>query len=216
MSHGRAAILLRFDHHPSPHDKDEEIFIGRGSSTAPHVFATRAYLSYSPRVKLHFAKDAHKFSAAHMTLFPDGTKERLHGHNYQVEVTVEVASAEGDAFIAFSELKQTIREVCDQLDERVLLPSRSPRLTVVQQDADEIEIVACDRRYVFPADEVVLLDMDNVVTETLATHVARQLAMRWKPLFDQKRMKSVEVTIRETLGQGASVRLAPAGAKGLE
>lgn len=164
-------------------------------------------------MKLHFAKDAHKFSAAHMTLFPDGTKERLHGHNYQVETVVEVTSAEGDAFLSFAELKQTIRAVCETLDERVLLPTRSKWLTVVQQDADEIEIVACDRRYVFPADEVVLLDMDNVVTETLAGHVARQLCVQWKGLFDEGRMLWVEVTVRETLGQGASVRLAPAAKK---
>jgi hypothetical protein len=29
------------------------------------------------------AREQYKFSCAHMTVFPDGTKERLHGHNYQ-------------------------------------------------------------------------------------------------------------------------------------
>lgn len=29
--------------------------------------------------RIYVGKDAHKFSAAHMTVFPDGKKERLHG-----------------------------------------------------------------------------------------------------------------------------------------
>ena len=33
-----------------------------------------------------------KFSAAQMTVYPNGTKEPLHGHNYQVEVVVEPQS----------------------------------------------------------------------------------------------------------------------------
>ena len=34
-------------------------------------------------------KEYFKFSAAHFLIFPDGTAERLHGHNYRVEVTVQ-------------------------------------------------------------------------------------------------------------------------------
>ena len=167
-------------------------------------------MSTSPRseLRLHFAKDAHKFSAAHMTLFPDGSKERLHGHNYQVETTVEVAGSEGEAFLSFAELKQGIRGVCEELDERVLLPRRGRGLRIVRHDAEELEIVACGKRYVFPSDEVVLLDYDNVVTETLAEHVAARLATVWAVLAQRGLVRSIEVTVRETLGQGASVKRA--------
>ena len=34
-------------------------------------------------------KDYLKFSAAHFLIFPDGSAERLHGHNYKVYVTIE-------------------------------------------------------------------------------------------------------------------------------
>lgn len=155
-------------------------------------------------VRLHFSKDAHKFSAAHMTLFPDGTKERLHGHNYQVETVVEIAGSEGSAFLSFADLKQTIRGVCEALDERILIPRRSPFLTATSH-ADELEVRAAGKRYVFPADEVVFIDADNVVTETLAAEVARRLAAAWQPLVDKQLIFSLEVTVRETLGQGASV-----------
>ena len=42
------------------------------------------------RWKIHIRKDNLKFSAAHMTVFPDGSKEGLHGHNYEVELAVEL------------------------------------------------------------------------------------------------------------------------------
>ena len=33
-------------------------------------------------------KEYFKFSCAHFLIFPDGTKERLHGHNYRVRVEI--------------------------------------------------------------------------------------------------------------------------------
>jgi hypothetical protein len=39
--------------------------------------------------RIYIRKEALKFSAAHMTVFPDGTKERLHGHNYRTEVILD-------------------------------------------------------------------------------------------------------------------------------
>jgi len=44
--------------------------------------------------RILIARAEHKFSCAHMTVFPDGTKERLHGHNYTIAVAIEVAGIE--------------------------------------------------------------------------------------------------------------------------
>ena len=40
--------------------------------------------------RIVIAREQYKFSCAHMTVFPDGTKERLHGHNYTIAVALEV------------------------------------------------------------------------------------------------------------------------------
>ena len=45
------------------------------------------------RHRIFVGKDVHKFSAAHMTVFRDGTKERLHGHDYRTEVAIEFRGA---------------------------------------------------------------------------------------------------------------------------
>ena len=36
-------------------------------------------------------KEYFKFSAAHFLIFPDGTAERLHGHNYRVFAEIDAA-----------------------------------------------------------------------------------------------------------------------------
>ena len=37
---------------------------------------------------LHIDKQAHKFSAAHFTIFSETDRERLHGHNYGVSARI--------------------------------------------------------------------------------------------------------------------------------
>ena len=41
------------------------------------------------RWAIHLHKENFKFSAAHFLIFPDGSAERLHGHNYRVFVEIE-------------------------------------------------------------------------------------------------------------------------------
>ena len=43
---------------------------------------------------LHIDKQAHKFSAAHFTIFSETDRERLHGHNYGV--SARIVAAMGD------------------------------------------------------------------------------------------------------------------------
>ena len=51
-----------------------------------------------PRHRIFVGKDVHKFSSAHMTVFPDGSKERLHGHNFMVDESVWSGRAPGKPF----------------------------------------------------------------------------------------------------------------------
>jgi 6-pyruvoyltetrahydropterin/6-carboxytetrahydropterin synthase len=61
------------------------------------------------------------FSAAHCLRHYDGPCSRLHGHNYQVEVSVSRDSLDKhDMVIDFSQLKQLCDEVIDPLDHQML------------------------------------------------------------------------------------------------
>lgn len=130
----------------------------------------------TPRFTLRLAKGDFKFSAAHFTLFSATEAEPLHGHNYRV--LVEVGGDELDALGLLIEtgiLKRRIRELLVGLDDRVLLPERSPLLALTVQDG-AVDCRYADRAYRFPEREVVLLPLVNVTMELLARLVWRRLA----------------------------------------
>ena len=55
---------------------------------------------HAGRFTVRLAKQDFKFSAAHFTLFPDGTAELLHGHNFQVAVAVAETSGQSCRYTA--------------------------------------------------------------------------------------------------------------------
>jgi len=151
----------------------------------------------SPRFTLRLAKGDFKFSSAHFTLFGPTEAEPLHGHNYRV--LVEVGGDELDELGLLIEtgiLKRRIRELLTGLDDRVLLPERSPLLEV----ATDERVVDCrfaDRSYRFPRQEVVMLPLVNVTMELLARLLWRQLAEDLGP----STASHLAVEIEETDGQ---------------
>jgi 6-pyruvoyltetrahydropterin/6-carboxytetrahydropterin synthase len=156
--------------------------------------------------RIRIARAEHKFSCAHMTVFADGTKERLHGHNYTVAVALEVERVDLAAMIPFAPIKAMIGEVCAAWKERVLLAARNPWFEVVR-DADELEFRLCGERYVMPRGDALLLPIDNVSVEALAAHVAAVLRERIAALALPQAI-ALEVSIEESPGQGSSCALA--------
>lgn len=106
------------------------------------------------------------FSAAHAGLH-DGTYEPLHGHTFTVTVRV---TGELDAYgmiIDFAAVKHTMRDLVRPLRRRVLLADRpaAGELRVIDR---ELHVTAPAKRYVFPADDTVLLPVPNTTTEAIA------------------------------------------------
>ena len=63
-----------------------------------------------------------KFSAAHFLIFPDGSAERLHGHNYRVYVEVEGPLCPHGLVLDFIKVKPIVQSIVDGLDEHWLIP----------------------------------------------------------------------------------------------
>jgi 6-pyruvoyltetrahydropterin/6-carboxytetrahydropterin synthase len=155
--------------------------------------------------RIRIARAEYKFSCAHMTVFADGTKERLHGHNYTVAVALDVDRVDLPAMIPFAPLKAALGELCAAWKEHVLLAERNPFFRCVRDDG-ELEFTLCGERYVLPRRDVLLLPIDNISVEALAAHVAALLRDKLAGLTTHAR--SLEVTIEESPGQGASCTLA--------
>ncbi len=155
--------------------------------------------------RIQIRKEALKFSAAHMTVFSDGTKENLHGHNYRTVVKLEFDRFSIEEMLPFSVIKTAMRVVCSEWDEKVLLAERCPFAKILSKSDQEIETVICGKRYVFPADEVVLLPVDTVTTESLAKLFCERIAGALPgSALAKAGVRSVETQIEEMLGQGAS------------
>jgi 6-pyruvoyltetrahydropterin/6-carboxytetrahydropterin synthase len=157
---------------------------------------------YGRRVKhrITIAREQYKFSCAHMTVFADGTKERLHGHNYTIAVAIDVDRVDLQAMIPFAPIKAALAELCAAWKEHVLVATKNPFLVLVRDEA-EIEFTLCGDRYVMPRQDALLLPIDNISVEALAAHIASLLAER---LGGPAHALSLEVTVEESPGQGAS------------
>ena len=152
------------------------------------------------QVSLRLAKEDFAFAAAHFTLFPDRSAERLHGHNYRVRVELFGAELDADGLlVAVGPVKAEIRAICAALDERILIPEKSPRLELRREGAS-LGVALGERAYRFPADEVALLPLPNVTIEALARHVFEALA----PALARTPVRRLRVEIEETAGQSAA------------
>ena len=147
-------------------------------------------------------KDYLKFSAAHFLIFPDGTAERLHGHNYKVYVDLHTELDKHGLVVNFKEIKPLVRTLCDELDEHLLIPGRHPVLAVGEPGADgNVEIRYRERRYSVPREEVIVLPIGNTSAENLAAWFGRTLRDRMRAKWPHLRGMRLDVGIEETPGQ---------------
>ena len=141
-----------------------------------------------------------KFASAHFVLGNTGC-ERLHGHNYLVEVQVFGEQDEDkNLVIDFLELKPFVRNFVEELDHRILLPSENPHLTIVKKGEEYlVEFLPKKKKYIFPVVDVCLLPIKNTTVEEFA----RLLTTKMKPLFSKySNIESIDVGVFEYKGQG--------------
>ncbi len=147
------------------------------------------------------AKEYLKFSAAHFLIFPDGSTERLHGHNYRVYVDLEAGLDEFGLVIDFIRIKPVVRELCDWLDEHWLLPAKHPVLKITEREDGVTEVRYKDLYYAAPTQDVIQLPINNTSSENLATWIGRELAQRLGKKFPEAPIQRMRVAVEETLGQ---------------
>ena len=122
------------------------------------------------RYSVVVAKDYLKFAAAHFIAYP-GFREPLHGHNYQVSVRVEAELGADGYVLDFGLVKRVAKALCDELDERVLVPADSDCLTVVT-DAVHVEMTTAEGdRFAFPRRDCAVLPIVHSSAEELDERV---------------------------------------------
>jgi 6-pyruvoyltetrahydropterin/6-carboxytetrahydropterin synthase len=152
------------------------------------------------RLEIDGAHAGIKFSATH---FIAGHEKcgRLHGHVYILSLIVHGDLGQNGMVMDFIPLKKALREIAEELDHRVILPGDSKHITI--KLGDEIEVKAKGKRYIFPAEDVVILDIVESSAEEIAAAVLSMLTSR---LQFPSNVRCLEIGLHEELGQSAWVQ----------
>jgi 6-pyruvoyltetrahydropterin/6-carboxytetrahydropterin synthase len=123
--------------------------------------------------KAKICRGEHMFSSTHF--LPDmGKCERLHGHNYQVEVELGGIPAKNGAIIDFNDLVPIVTRVVRPLDHYIIIASKDTRLTIIESES-EVEIQFKDNRYIFPKNNCVMLPIKQTTVESLSKYLANRI-----------------------------------------
>jgi 6-pyruvoyltetrahydropterin/6-carboxytetrahydropterin synthase len=155
------------------------------------------------RFTVRVTKDYLVFCSGHFITYDGDHCERIHGHNYRVAVEVEDDLDQNHYVIDFIALKDLTRAITDELDHRMLLPSRSKQIQL-HGDGPNVRVTYRDRYWSFPREECVFVPVANTTAELLADYIGGRLrdAMTNR---GWKLPRMVRVDVEESFGQSAAV-----------
>ena len=157
---------------------------------------------------IEISKEYLHFAAAHFTLFSATERENLHGLNFQVTLDADAPMQDDGLTFDYNILKKAVKQLCDDLDEQVLMPTRSPYLEIDEQD-DYTYVVFNGERIPFLQRDLTLLPIRNITVEELAQYLLAKLLER----EDIKALDIDNMLLRCASGEGqwASAKWSSAG-----
>ena len=148
-------------------------------------------------IEIDGAHSGIRFSACHF--IPGHEKcSRLHGHSYIVRARLEGDVVNG-MVMDFVDIKRSLKVIADEMDHKTLLP-RSTESVKVTTSKKEVEVLTCGKRYVFPKEDVLMLDVDVTTAEEMCRLMAKRLTAVVK---FPKNVKRLWVGLDEERGQTA-------------
>lgn len=139
-----------------------------------------------------------RFSACHF--IPGHEKcARLHGHSYIVRLRLEGETGESGMIMDFVVLKRALRALAEEMDHKTLLPRSSDNVRITV-DGGQVEAVSCGKRYVFPEEDVLFLDVRTTTAEEMTGLMAERII---SAIDFPENVRSVAVGLDEERGQTA-------------
>lgn len=136
------------------------------------------------------------FSATH--IIPGHSKcGRLHGHDYAINASIEGEIGSDGVIMDFISVKEFLRDVANELDHRVLIPSKDNRVTVGN---DYVLYKLGDKELKLPRSDCILLEIQVASAEALANFVLQRMLDKVK---FPKNVSRIEIGVDEGRGQGA-------------
>ena len=141
-----------------------------------------------------------RFSSAH--IIPEYEKcGRLHGHTYAIHAKVAGKPDKNGIILDFSLIKDTLKQIVNELDHRILIPEKS-RNTKIEKDNDSVKVTSFGKTYVFPINDCVFLPVDSTSAENLASYILEKFL---ENITLPKNIEKIGIGVDEGYGQGARI-----------
>lgn len=167
----------------------------------PDLNSTRNAI-LSPTFSIKVYKQYFNFASSHFMIFENGTREPLHGHNYRVQVKGEAPALTGDMVFDFLDIKPIVREVCDSLDHKLLIPKENKFLKIHTDKKNYIIETPDESYFSIPQSDTLLLPILNTSSERIAVYICDEIRARVQKKFNYA-FTSLEIEVEETPGQSA-------------
>jgi 6-pyruvoyltetrahydropterin/6-carboxytetrahydropterin synthase len=158
------------------------------------------------RFHVRLRKAVHVFCAGHFITLTDDLCEAVHGHNWTVGADVEGPPDRHGMVVDFIKLRDLLSAIAARLDHHMLLPTRNRLLAVTTEKTaagqSEVTVRFKDRRWVFPADECVLLPVENTTAEWIARWIGHELIAAMEAAGSPV-TGALRIEVDECLGQSA-------------
>lgn len=156
--------------------------------------------------RIRVEKQYFNFSVAHFLIFADGSREPLHGHNYWAWVEVEGELGPGHYVLDYITFKPLVRELCNSLDHKLILPKQSEYLTIKPAGANWRVTHRDGGVFENPQTDTLLLDLPNTSTELLANYLAHRIYDALVARDEYRHLKAITVGVEEAPGQQGAFR----------
>lgn len=151
--------------------------------------------------RIEISKQALNFSAAHFTIFSATEREDLHGHNFQVECELVSPIDDNGLIFDYAVIKRVVKRLCDELDEKTILPETSPYLSL-STEGDYLIAHYSDEKIPFLPRDVITLPIANASVEELSHYILdRMLAL---PEIAKEDIREMTIKVSSSPGQNGS------------
>ena len=148
--------------------------------------------------RIEISKEALNFSIGHFTIFSRTDRENLHGHNFNLQCQATAPLNDEGLLFDYAILKKLLKQLCDELDEQVILPMHSPYLDLSEEGDYVIAMFNGEKLYFLKRD-VTLLPIANSTVEEFS-HYFLGLIRQHPDLID-KGIIALTVKVSSNIGQ---------------
>jgi 6-pyruvoyltetrahydropterin/6-carboxytetrahydropterin synthase len=150
---------------------------------------------------LYIDKQAHKFSAAHFTIFSATERERLHGHNYSVSARIVAPMGDNGFAADYNVYKSRLAALCEDLDEYMILAGDSPHQSI-EEGGHSYRVEFAGEQMSFLKSDTLVLPIRNATVEEFS----RYLLQRLLNLSAGEDLREIELCVASGPGQkGCSI-----------